>query len=303
MRIFLTFLLLALLVSSSFSYQSERAGFSIEVKGETNPYKVFSVFVMPGEEFVLKSEQATLIHTEQITVDRLDHQWRVISPAEPGGYLLTIQDDEGHEMVLNVLVSTPLAQKKGEYLNGYRIGNYPSKPLKGNPIYQRPKGLFEVNASNEDLFLTPHFQLKQFVCKQAGSSPKYLIVLERLLLKLEYLLEKANDRGFVIETFGFISGYRTPFYNASIKNVAYSRHVFGGAADIFIDQDGNGSMDDLNGDGMVDEKDVRIFYNLVSEEFGKPAYDRFKGGLGFYRRNARHHGFIHVDVRGWKARW
>ena len=120
---------------------------------------------------------------------------------------------------------------------------------------------------------------------------------------MEYLLEKVNSLGYTIDTFGFISGFRTPYYNKAIRNVSRSRHLYGGAADIYIDQNQDGYMDDLNGDSITDEKDVRIFYNWVEEELGKSSYERFKGGLGFYKKNGIHQGFIHVDVRGWKARW
>ena len=130
-----------------------------------------------------------------------------------------------------------------------------------------------------------------------------MLIRERLLLKLEYLLEKVNEKGHEVNTFGFISGYRTPYYNALIKNVPYSRHVYGGAADIYIDQDNDGSMDDLNQDGTINEHDVQIFYKIVDSEYEKASYSKYKGGLGFYRKNGRHNGFIHVDVRGWKARW
>ena len=47
-----------------------------------------------------------------------------------------------------------------------------------------------------------------------------------------------------------MSGYRTPFYNRSIGNqTRFSRHVYGDAADIYADDDGDGKMDDLDGDG------------------------------------------------------
>ena len=252
----------------------------------------------------IKSTSIIYVESEDLEIqEKPNTGWEVKSSSAPGVYNVQIKDSKENRMTINVLVLTPLTSKKGAYLNGYRIGNYPATALKGNPIYNKPKGLFEVTTENQDLQLTPHFTLKQFLCKQGGGYPKYLIIREQLLLKLEYLLEKVNDNGFTIETFGFISGYRTPFYNASIRNVQYSRHVYGGAADIFIDQNKDGSMDDLNNDGRIDEQDVKIFHDIVSKEFDKPSYDKFKGGLGFYRKNARHNGFIHVDVRGWKARW
>ena len=53
-----------------------------------------------------------------------------------------------------------------------------------------------------------------------------------------------------------MSGFRTPRYNHSGGNTAgranLSRHMYGDAADVFVDNDRNGSMDDINGDGRVD---------------------------------------------------
>jgi hypothetical protein len=280
-----------------------KAGFTITVNGESNPYNIYSVFVMPNASVNITSQGELSLTSESVGIEKgTAGSWILKAPATKGAYVTTVRHDN-KTMQLNVLVLTPLTDKKGEYLNGYRIGNYPTTPLRGNPIYNRPKGLFEVTDDMTELKLTPHFKVSQFLCKQAGGYPKYILVRERLLLKLEYLLEKVNDQGYEVDTFGFISGYRTPYYNASIKNVKYSRHVYGGAADIFIDADKNGSMDDLNRDGKVDEKDVTIFHSIVAREFDKPGYDKFRGGLGFYRKNGRHNGFIHVDVRGSKARW
>jgi hypothetical protein len=47
--------------------------------------------------------------------------------------------------------------------------------------------------------------------------------------------------GHNVDGLTIMSGYRTPFYNRAIGNVPNSRHVFGGAADFYIDdkpQDG-----------------------------------------------------------------
>lgn len=287
------------------AYSSERAGFTINVNGELNPYRIFSVFAMPGSEIVISSTKPITLKSDVVTIKptSFNTRWKAVASMKSGVYPLEVVDQAGNKIKVNILTLTPLNQLKGEYLNGYRIGQYPQQPLNGNPIYLPPKGLFEVTTENMDVMLTPHFSIRQFLCKQAGGFPKYVIVRERLLLKLEYMLERVNEKGYSIETFGFISGYRTPYYNKSIKNVQYSRHVYGGAADIFIDQNKDGSMDDLNKDGKIDEQDVRIFYNIVDSEYTKDTYAAFVGGLGFYRKNSSHNGFIHVDVRGSKARW
>jgi uncharacterized protein YcbK (DUF882 family) len=146
--------------------------------------------------------------------------------------------------------------------------------------------------------------LGQFVSKQSGGFPKYLVLRERLLLKLEMLLEEVRSAGIPATTFRILSGYRTPFYNQSIGNeTRYSRHVYGDAADIYVDDDGDGTMDDLDGDGKSTLDDARVLAGVVEELSLKSWYQPFEGGLGLYKPNAAHGPFVHVDVRGSPARW
>jgi len=101
-----------------------------------------------------------------------------------------------------------------------------------------------------------------------------------------------------------MSGYRTPYYNKLIGNVAYSRHLWGGAVDFFIDEDPcDGMMDDLNGDGRFNYKDAAILSDIIEDISDKYWYSRFLGGLGWYRKTVSHGPFVHVDVRGHRARW
>ena len=131
-----------------------------------------------------------------------------------------------------------------------------------------------------------------------------MVLRERLLLKLEAILEEVNRRGIAADTFHVMSGYRTPFYNAAIGNVPYSRHQYGDAADIFIDEHPrDGVMDDLDGDGKVDVGDADLLRGIVEEMSAESWWDRFVGGLGLYSTNAHHGPFIHVDARGYRARW
>lgn len=198
----------------------------------------------------------------------------------------------------------PYTQLKGGYLNGYRIGNYPSIPLKQLPIYKPPRGFIEVTKENEDTPVSPHFKIKQFLCKQSGPYPKYIVVRERLILKLELILEKANERGYPCNSFNILSGYRTPFYNKAIGNVKYSRHLWGGAADIFIDENPKDNMmDDLNHDGKTDYHDADVLYDIIDDMYGKPFYKLFIGGLGRYRKTPSHGPYVHVDTRGFRTRW
>ena len=101
-----------------------------------------------------------------------------------------------------------------------------------------------------------------------------------------------------------MSGYRTPFSNKAIGNVQYSRHVWGGAADFYIDQSPkDGVMDDLNKDGVVNREDAVWLANFISNMSKQGAFGPRVGGLGIYGANAAHGPFVHVDVRGTLARW
>ncbi|MCK5643640.1 MAG: hypothetical protein KAJ19_22765, partial [Gammaproteobacteria bacterium] len=76
------------------------------------------------------------------------------------------------------------------------------------------------------------------------------------------------------------------------------------ASDIFIDeQNADGKMDDLNRDGKINYHDAAKFYNMVEHVHAEPWYKTYIGGLGKYKATPSHGPFVHVDVRGFKARW
>jgi hypothetical protein len=206
-------------------------------------------------------------------------------------------------VTLQAFVVVPYVRLQGEFLNGYRIGRYPEKPLRGLAGDGPPVGFIEVTPDNEDVRVSPHFRLKQFLCKQPAGSRKYVVLNERLLVALEYVLERVNAAGYRATTFHVLSGYRTPEYNRSLGNVRYSRHLWGAAADIFIDENGDGKMDDLDGDGRSDIRDAEVLYRLIDRAAARPEAQGLIGGLGKYPLTPAHGPFIHVDVRDRKARW
>ncbi|KPL03087.1 MAG: hypothetical protein AMJ90_04095 [candidate division Zixibacteria bacterium SM23_73_2] len=292
-------------------FSPERAVFSVKFREEVSPYRVMGVFVLPQEEFTLealdnKERKQYILETSAGQVEQVAvNKWRWRAPAETGLYpVKIIHPQMSDSITLNIFVLVPYKQLKGEYLNDYRIGNYPSIPWRQLPIYKPPKGFLEVTKENEETFVSPHFKLKQFLCKQESGYPKYVVLRERLLLKLEMILEKVNERGYHCENFSILSGYRTPYYNKLIGNVKYSRHMWGGAADIFIDENPKDDMmDDLNQDGKINYRDAAIIYDIIDDMYGKHWYSVFVGGLGRYRKTESHGPFVHVDVRGFRARW
>lgn len=291
-------------------FDAGRVSFVVEVGSLRIPYQVMGVFVMPGTELPVRVVDAGARASFQVTATGGDlkpiskRKWIWQAPMEPGLYPIRIVNRLNHEtMQLNVFVMVPASRMKGEYLNGYRIGKYP-KPKNGLAAYLPPAGFIEVTKENEHVRVAPHFRLGQFLCKQKGGYPKYLVLKERLLLKLELLLEDVNRHYIRAQTFTVMSGYRTPYYNHTLGNVKYSAHQYGMAADIFLDSVRvDGKMDDVNHDGRVDYNDAAELFAFIDKLSLTRRYRPFIGGLGKYRGTRAHGPFIHVDVRGYKARW
>jgi uncharacterized protein YcbK (DUF882 family) len=112
-----------------------------------------------------------------------------------------------------------------------------------------------------------------------------------------------NELGFQVDTLHVMSAYRTPYYNHAIGDVLYSMHQWGSAADIYVDKDNKNRMDDLTGDGRVDVSDAKYLYDNIERMTTRAEYRRFEGGLGFYPATTAHPPFVHIDVRGTRARW
>ncbi len=287
------------------------AGFSIRFKEEVCPYRVMAAFVLPGEKLALASVDGGAIGCRTvIPVGRLSrrkaHSWRYIAPVRPGLYPVEITHKAtGRLMTVNVFVMVPAKKVKRGILNGYNIGRYPPVPEDKPPIYSPPRGFVEVTPALREARVSPHFTLGQFLCKaEYCSLNPYLVLRERLLLKLERVLEEVNARGRRAATFTIMSGYRTPEYNTALGNSRYSRHLWGCAADIFVDErPADGVMDDLNRDGTTDLKDAAVLYEIVDSLYGAEENTPMVGGLARYPENEYHGPFVHVDVRGFSARW
>jgi len=165
-------------------------------------------------------------------------------------------------------------------------------------VYRDRPNLVPVwEPKEESLLVSPHFTLGEFLCHEPKTYPRLFFVHPRLLRKLELFVIESR-----IENLTIMSGYRTPLYNASLGNGKFSMHVYGRAADVYVDGNGDGVMDDLNGDGKIGIADARLLAGLFQniEKFRGMA-----GGIGIYDWNtdSTRTPFVHIDVRGFKARW
>jgi hypothetical protein len=125
-----------------------------------------------------------------------------------------------------------------------------------------------------------------------------------VLLKLEMLVERLSARGISPDALHIMSAFRTPYYNRLIGNTtSYSRHLYGGAVDIFVDADKNDWMDDLNGDRKINRDDARVLASWIEALAKDRAYAPLKGGLATYGSKPERGPFVHMDVRGERTRW
>lgn len=285
------------------AFDSGRAAFSIRINDDlTVPYRVFAVYVLPSErvQFAGSAESATA-SAGNLEADG-GGKWQWVAGPDPGLAVLTFRNGQD-QIRINALIMHPAARVSGGRLFDYQIGDYP-EPLDGDPVYMAPDGFVELTEGLLDIELSPHFRLGQFPSKQSLVLPKYLILREALMLKLELLLERLNETGVAVDSFTVMSGYRTPMYNRAIGNGRHSRHIYGGAADIYVDVSPRDDiMDDLNGDGVFDYRDAQWLYRLAEELFGRPENSGLRGGLGVYRSTPAHGPYLHVDARGRRARW
>ena len=224
--------------------------------------------------------------------------------AEPGIYEAR---DSAVSRPFSLIALLPFTAKSAGKVGSYRVGSWPSenRPSR-SPAYSNPAGFIRVTPENQNTQVSEHFRLRDFLTKdQQNVWPKYLVLREPLIDKLELIIEDLGKRGVSVTRMTVMSGFRTPQYN--VKGVGSggragdSRHQYGDAADVFVDNDGNGRMDDLNRDGRVDHRDAQVI--LDAAERIEKAYPTLVGGAGLYRATRAHGPFAHIDVRGARARW
>jgi hypothetical protein len=207
---------------------------------------------------------------------------------------------------------TPFSAKQRGRIGTYIVGSWPGErgargPGKAPPDrYANPRGFIKVTPENQDTRVSDHFRLRNFLTKnQPNVWPKYLVLEMRLIDKLELVLADLSSRGVRTEGVTVMSGFRTPSYNQGGGNTGgragLSRHMYGDASDIYIDNDRNGTMDDLNRDGRVDIGDARFIEESVNRV--ERAHPELIGGTGVYVACCGHGPFIHIDTRGYRARW
>jgi hypothetical protein len=264
------------------------------------------------------------------------------APNAVGGSLLVLRtataDGWSEAARIDVQVMAPFEALADGLLDGYRIGRYPAQPKKARNTqsladYTHPVGFLKLPEKSEaPIKVSPRFFLHDFVCKQDGEGDRYVALRPELLQMLEAIVDRVESEGFrcslldhdggtvQLASMGgtprsniappapgrpliIMSGYRTPAYNRSLGNVKLSRHQFGDASDIIVDSDGDQVMDDLNRDGRINGQDAITLASWIEEIWQGENFASRPGGLGVYNAEGEHGPFVHVDMRGVRARW
>jgi len=231
------------------------------------------------------------------------------APRRPGTWNLAIKIGNAIKPLgdFSVITLRPATEKVGGRLGLYYIGNWPAARKGQRGVsYAPPSGFIEVTPQNQNTQLSEHFKLKDFLPHdQQNVWPKYIVIDMKMIDKDELVLAELQKLGINPNGVRVMSGFRTPQYNAGGGDprgrAALSRHMYGDANDIFIDNDGNGQMDDLNHDGRVNIADAKVIQDAVNRV--ERAHPSLIGGCGIYSGTSAHGPFTHIDTRGYPARW
>lgn len=265
----------------------------LEMQKRSSNMAVWHKMLMPNETYIIPVKSGQFAKLDGEFVD--DLRWT--APNEAGNHRLEIFSNDGslaRTLTVFVLEPSTSIDDRG-YLGKYRIGFYPKNT---------PKGFIKLDKGEGALPVSPNFKVGQFLCKQQpGTWPKYVLVSADNLVRLETLLQDLNEnRDADADTLFVMSGFRTPFYNTAIGSAKFSRHMYGDAADVYLDtKPRDGVMDDVNRDGQITKADANFMYDYARALFKKEGL--VQGGIGSYKANAVHGPFVHIDARGRAARW
>ena len=236
------------------------------------------------------------------TIPLLRELFGGLAPSNPGVYSAGNEGSPFHFITMR-----PFTDKVRGRIGAYRIGFFPNeRRTVRSAAYSNPEGFVEVTAANRDTPVSEHFRLSDFLTHdQAQLWPKYLVLREPLVDKLELVIAELRKIGVPVERLRVMSGFRTPQYNeqgvGAGGRVQDSRHQYGDAADVYVVNGSRDWMGDLNHDGRVDTRDAQVIADAA--ERVERANPDLVGGVGIYHATSAHGPFVHIDVRGTRARW
>ena len=127
----------------------------------------------------------------------------------PGVYALGDSVPGGRPFSLITMV--PFTYKAKGRVGDYRVGWWPAERRRPrSATYANPDGFIRVTPDNEDTPVSEHFRLRDFLTHdQEDIWPKYLVLREELVDKLELIIDDLADHGHPDANVVIMSGTRT----------------------------------------------------------------------------------------------
>ncbi len=183
--------------------------------------------------------------------------------------LVVTRDDKRKKIYLgNALASDASTANGVRYPSGWSAPAVSDKDAGAQYQAVDPLTAAPLIQAFPDAQISKNFRLSEF--RPGRHSYDYIRVSPALVRALEDIRARTG-RPITVT-----SGYRPPDYNREIGGASNSCHIDGLAADIYCD-------------GLTTDQ----LYDICEQVIGK------RGGIGYYPKS----GFIHVDVRGYEARW
>ena len=135
-----------------------------------------------------------------------------------------------------------------------------------------------------------HSAARELACgPESEDHPQYLLIDPYLLKRFGLLLRLLRDspKGYDHRAIRIYYAFRHPHMNDTIEGSKRSQHLWGKALDL--------EVGDINRDGQTDRRDKDIVLDLLERKV-----IGHRGGIGRYPHSPTE---IHMDVRGWPARW
>ena len=219
--------------------------------------------------------------------------------------------------VFHLLVMYPFDREGSGVIEGYPIGLYPNEKaenvrepvLSHRDAYSPPQYFIKVTPENASAPISRHFTLGNFSPASDKGKVNFIALNPSLVKRLEDLISALQEKGVKVTTLTILRGFMTPnqvelLRRKGLEIAQFTRTIYGDSAIFIIDENNDGIMDDLTGDGKVDQEDFEVIAGIMTRlEDGAKLF----GGLGF-SKNFKDPGYrdtpnIQIDTRGWRTRW
>ncbi|MFH0793094.1 MAG: hypothetical protein V2A74_03580, partial [bacterium] len=218
---------------------------------------------------------------------------------------------------LPILVQYPTDRDGKGVIEGYPIGVYPNEAAPDAPAsvadhierYHPPKWFIKVTPETASLQISLHFKLGDFSPSEERGKDHFIALDVRLLDQLEGLTDALAKKGYAPGSLKILRAFLSPNEKTRLERQGvtyspYTRYLYGDAAALIVDANGDGRMDDLNHDGKIDINDVDVLEEIASDV--QKTAGRW-GGLGVIAAPKEpswpRTPYLDLDTRGFSSHW